>query len=127
MTQRFSGSGVIFSALTVLGLAAGLAASPSDARSTSATSLSLRDTFPIGTNGLCEAQILAPEPGAGLFDRRYSIICRDAAAPVGTLWVVKAKTGEPASARFVGADADCLQDAAPPGALPGLALSHGRE
>ena len=121
MTQRFSGSGVIFSALTVLGLAAGLAASPSDARSTSATSLSLRDTFPIGTNGLCEAQILAPEPGAGLFDRRYSIICRDAAAPVGTLWVVKAKTGEPASARFVGADADCLQDAAPPGALPGLA------
>ncbi len=121
MTQRFSGSGVIFSALTVLGLAAGLAASPSDARSTSSTSLSLRDTFPIGTNGLCEAQILAPEPGAGLFDRRYSIICRDAAAPVGTLWVVKAKTGEPASARFVGADADCLQDAAPPGALPGLA------
>mgnify|MGYP006195237953 CR=1 FL=1 len=35
--------------------------------------------------------------------------------------MVKAKTGEPASARFVWADADCLQDAAPPGALPGLA------
>jgi len=121
MTQRFSSSGFIISALSVLGLAAGFAASPSDARSTSATSLSLRDTFPIGTNGLCEAQILAPEPGAGLFDRRYSIICRDAAAPVGTLWVVKAKTGEPSSARFVGADADCSQEAAPTGTLPGLA------
>ncbi len=97
------------------GLGVGLAAEPR-------TSLALRDNFPIGSNGLCEALILPPEPGAGLFDRRYSVVCRDAAAPVGTLWVVKAKGGEaPAPARFAGADADCRGDAAKAGqALPGL-------
>lgn len=71
------------------------------------TSLSLRDTFPIGSNGLCEAQVVAPEPGAGLFDRRYSIICRDAAAPVGTLWVVRRPSDDPLLTRFAGADATC--------------------
>lgn len=111
---------IILSALAALGLAAGLVAVPSGARSPNAASLSLRDTFPIGSNGLCEAQILAPEPGAGLFDRRYSIICRDAAAPVGTLWVVKANAAEAAAERFVGAGAECLQEAAPPASLPGL-------
>lgn len=83
-------------------------------------SLSLRDTFPIGSNGLCEAQIVAPEPGAGLFDRRYSVICRDAAAPIGTLWVVRGKIGEAAPDRFVGAGADCgpANAAALPQGLP---------
>jgi CHAT domain-containing protein len=105
------------------GLAAALVAVPGAARSGPAASLALRDTFPIGSNGLCEAQILPPEPGAGLFDRRYSVICRDAAAPVGTLWVVKPKGGEAiAPARFTGADAACRGDAAQaPAALPGLA------
>ncbi|OBV10017.1 CHAT domain-containing protein [Erythrobacter dokdonensis] len=71
------------------------------------TSLSLRDTFPIGSNGLCEAQILAPEPGAALFDRRYSVICRDAAAPVGTLWVVRGPAQEMSAARFAGEGTRC--------------------
>ena len=71
------------------------------------TSLSLRDTFPIGSNGLCEAQILAPEPGAGLFDRRYAVICRDAAAPVGTLWVVRGPAQEAPATRFAGEGARC--------------------
>ena len=83
------------------------------------TSLSLRDTFPIGSNGLCEAQILSPEPGAGLFDRRYSVICRDAAAPVGTLWVVRAAPADAPAARFAGDGSTCTRsDAAP--AAPGL-------
>ena len=69
------------------GLGAILVAGPGAARTETSGSIALRDTFPIGSNGLCEAQILPPEPGAGLFDRRYSVICRDAAAPVGTLWV----------------------------------------
>lgn len=105
------------------GLGAGLAAGPGAARTEPRASLALRDTFPIGSNGLCEAQILPPEPGAGLFDRRYSVICRDAAAPVGTLWVVKPKAGEaPGPARFAGADAECRGVAAKPAeALPGLA------
>jgi len=84
-------------------------------------SLSLRDTFPIGSNGLCEAQILAPEPGAGLFDRRYSVICRDAAAPVGTLWVVRGAASDTTTARFAGADATCTpgKDAVDAPGLPG--------
>lgn len=85
-------------------------------------SLSLRDTFPIGSNGLCEAQILPPEPGAGLFDRRYAIICRDSAAPVGTLWVIKPGRGEETGpARFLSGAVDCKTGAmAAPGALPGV-------
>jgi CHAT domain-containing protein len=121
MSQRLSRPRFVLVALTALGMAAGLAAVPSGARSPAATSLSLRDTFPVGSNGLCEAQILPPEPGAGLFDRRYSIICRDAAAPVGTMWVVKATGSEAPPERFVGTGAACLQDAAaPPASLPGL-------
>jgi CHAT domain-containing protein len=112
-----------FSLAALAGLGASLAAGPGAARSELGTSLALRDTFPIGSNGLCEAQILPPEPGAGLFDRRYSVICRDAAAPVGTLWVIKPKGSEaPGAARFAGADADCRSMPAKPAeALPGLA------
>lgn len=69
--------------------------------------VSLRDSFPVGSNGLCEAQIMAPEAGAGLFDRRYSIICRDAAAPVGTLWVLRGKLASEAEARFVDGGSQC--------------------
>lgn len=104
----------------VLAVAAALAAAPVAAQSGADISLSLRDTFPIGSNGLCEAQILAPEPDAGLFDRRYSVICRDAAAPVGTLWVVKARGDSAAPARFAGANATCVTGVQPAGDLPGL-------
>ncbi len=97
----------LVAATALFGLVASVVAAPGAARSPTETSLSLRDTFPIGSNGLCEAQILAPEPGAGLFDRRYSIICRDAATPVGTLWVVKGKDANIAPARFAGQDATC--------------------
>ncbi len=102
-------------ATALLGAVPGIASTAENS-----TSLALRDTFPIGSNGLCEAQILAPEPGAGLFDRRYSVICRDSAAPVGTLWVIKTKDAATSPQRFVGADAKCLEVAAAPGDLPGL-------
>lgn len=97
----------LVAATALFGLAANVIAAPGAARSPAEASISLRDTFPIGSNGLCEAQILAPEPGAGLFDRRYSIICRDAATPVGTLWVVKGQDASVAPARFAGQDATC--------------------
>ena len=118
--RRSNAHAALLCAAGALGLSAMSAAAPAAARSSSDTSLSLRDTFPIGSNGLCEAQILAPEPGAGLFDRRYSVICRDAAAPVGTLWVVKAKGDDAAPARFVGAGSTCAQGAQPADDLPGL-------
>jgi len=91
----------------VAAIGAAMLTAPGSARTAQESGLSLRDTFPIGSNGLCEAQILAPEPGAGLFDRRYSIICRDAALPVGTLWVVKSAEGAGGPARFAGSDATC--------------------
>lgn len=71
------------------------------------SSLSLRDTFPIGSNGLCQAQIVDPERDSGLFDRRYTVICRDASAPVGTLWVLKGDAAEGDAARFAGKPAQC--------------------
>ncbi|MEX0343114.1 MAG: CHAT domain-containing protein, partial [Erythrobacter sp.] len=81
--------------------------------------ISYSDTFAIGSNGLCEAQIMPPQAGAGLFDRSYSIVCRDAAAPVGTLWVVRDAPQADAQARLL-PSADCLPDEGP--ALPdGLA------
>lgn len=84
--------------------------------------VSLRDSFPVGSNGLCEAQIMAPEAGGSLFDRRYSIICRDAAAPVGTLWVLRGKLASEAETRFVEGGSQCAGrelDAKPDG-LPGV-------
>jgi CHAT domain-containing protein len=107
----------------LIALAALIGAGPAAARGTGEIDLSLRDTFPIGSNGLCEAQILAPEPGGGLFDRRYSIICRDAAAPVGTLWVVKAQGDAAAPARFAGSGAACTDAPQPEGGLPGLSTA----
>ncbi len=103
---------------------AGTIAAPGTAQTAApvpgAERVSLRDTFPVGSNGLCEAQILAPEPGAGLLDRRYSVICRDSAAPVGTLWVVQGPAAAAQPGRFAGAGADCTP--APGSAsLPGAA------
>ncbi len=94
----------------LVGLWAALAG-PAHARPLQQVAVSLRDTFPIGSNGLCEAQIIAPEKGAGLFDRRYSVICRDAAAPVGTLWVVKGALDTGAQGRFAGSQAACSPQA----------------
>jgi CHAT domain-containing protein len=110
-----------FRAVAALSLAAAiLPSTPATARTGGDVSLSLRDTFPIGSNGLCEAQILSPEPGAGLFDRRYSIICRDAAAPVGTLWVIKGADDAAAPARFAGAGATCGDAEPSQGGVAGL-------
>lgn len=67
--------------------ACGVALAPS-AASGQAASVSLRDSIPIGGDGICEAQIQSPMPGDGLFDRSYLIVCRDAAAPVGSLHVL---------------------------------------
>ena len=85
--------------LSICGLAAvsaaALWATPNIAQGAPSQPISLRDTFPIGSNGLCEAQIQSPEEGAGIFDRKYTVVCRDAAAPIGTLWVVRGQFGVP--------------------------------
>ena len=65
---------------------AGLTAAPA-----AAESLSLAESFRIGTAGvLCTAQSQAGDPALkGLFDRGYRIICRDAAAPVGNIYALR--------------------------------------
>lgn len=73
------------------------------------TSVALRDSVPIGSNGLCEAQIQSPRAGDGLFDRRYLIVCRDAAAPVGELYVLGDGTLDSAFAEATTPDAQCRE------------------
>ncbi len=71
------------------------------------THIGLRDSIPIGSNGLCEAQIQSPRAGQGLFDRSYLIVCRDADAAVGSLQVLGNGTFEAALAQATGPDAQC--------------------
>ncbi len=108
-------------------IAAAMSPSPNFAQISQSQPISLRDTFAVGSNALCEAQILAPEPGAGLFDRKYSLICRDAAAPIGTLWVVRGTLADDAQQRFGGPGSDCASSDAD--AVPDIisnALSSAR-
>lgn len=67
----------------------------------------LRDSIPIGSNGLCEAQIQAPRAGQGLFDRSYQVVCRDASSAVGSLQVLGSGTFAAALAQATGPDAQC--------------------
>lgn len=94
---------------------------PGSAQSPMQRSISLRDTFPVGSNGLCEAQIQSPEEGASLFDRKYAILCRDAAASIGTMWVVRGRLADEAASRFIGSGASCSESERGdlPAGLPG--------
>jgi CHAT domain-containing protein len=73
----------------------------------------LRDSIPIGSSGLCEAQIQSPRPGEGLFDRTYLIVCRDAAAAVGSLRVIGNGSYDAALADASGSGAQCRDGGAP--------------
>lgn len=96
--------------IAALMLAAGLggAAALAPATAQQTRPVSMMNSFPIGSNGLCEAQIMEPQAGAGMFDRGYTVVCRDASAPVGTLWVVRGEgDGDPAT-RFLPSPAECV-------------------
>ncbi len=70
-----------------------LAAAPAAAQP-----LNLRDSFPIGTAGnlVCTAQVAAQDRAFGdMFDRGYQMLCRDAAAPVGSLYALRTRGGDP--------------------------------
>ncbi len=72
--------------------------------------VSLMDSVPIGSNGLCEAQIQSPQAGDGLFDRRYLVVCRDAAAPIGELRVLGESTPAAALADIQTQGAQCREE-----------------
>ena len=78
-----------------------------------AQGLSVQQSFRIGsgTGALCtaESQIRSPAFGT-MFDRSYQIICRDAAVPVGQLYVLRTRGGPDPAPRLAplrGATATC--------------------
>lgn len=81
----------------LLALALGLVAFAAPA---SAQGLGARQSFRIGSgaNTLCTAETqLQDRAFATMFDRGYAIVCRDAAVPVGHLYVLRANGGDPAA------------------------------
>ncbi|WP_371414164.1 CHAT domain-containing protein [Sphingosinicella sp. CPCC 101087] len=54
--------------------------------------VSLEESFQIGSNALCTAQLLPADRAGDLFDRTYALVCRDASAPVGRLAVIRGTT-----------------------------------
>jgi CHAT domain-containing protein len=87
-----------------------------------AAPLSVRDSFRIGTSGssFCSGQPVASDPAlAGMFDVAYSVTCRDAALPVGKLYMLR--SGGDAAARLASARRDQVTCSAPqPGSVEGL-------
>jgi CHAT domain-containing protein len=78
-----------------------------------AQGLSVRQSFRIGsgTGTLCSAESQIRSPAFGtMFDRAYQIVCRDAAVPVGQLYVLRTRGGPdpaPRLAQLRSATATC--------------------
>nr|WP_089217974.1 CHAT domain-containing protein [Sphingomonas laterariae] len=59
---------------------------------------SLQDSFRLGGEQgvLCQVQSTAIDPAiAGMFDRAYAIVCRDAATPIGRIYALRTNEGTP--------------------------------
>ena len=87
--------------------------------SANAEPISIKDSFRIGSGGtvLCTAQALGSDRLlTGMFDRGYTIVCRDAAVPVGRMYALRTNNGEAArrlaAARV--AHANCAQPVSRP-------------
>lgn len=88
-------SGRVFGLLGALATAALMPAGPAAAQS-----LGLEDSFRIGSGSslLCSAQsTISDRVFSDMFDRGYAITCRDAAVPVGNLYALRARDGDPAA------------------------------
>ena len=78
----------------------GLAFAAALAQPASAEPVSLQESFRIGTGAslLCAAQSLVVDPALeDMFDRGYAIICRDAAVPIGNVYALRLRGGDPAA------------------------------
>jgi CHAT domain-containing protein len=65
----------------------------------SAQPISRLDSFRLGSGAgvLCSAQSASRDPAlVDVFDRAYAIVCRDAAVPVGRLYALRLRGGDPA-------------------------------
>jgi len=85
--------------------------------------LSVRDSFRIGSGGslLCSAQSLTTNAAfRDMFDRGYAVTCRDAAVPVGQLYVLRERGGDPAARLAAIRDARVSCQAGEPTDIEGL-------
>jgi len=60
--------------------------------------IGLQDSFRLGSGGstICSAESSSRDPALkDMFDRGYAIVCRDAAAPVGRLYALRVRGGDP--------------------------------
>lgn len=65
---------------------------------TSAQSIAVQDSFPIGSGAtaLCTAQAaMRDEVLTDMFDRGYAVLCRDASAPVGQIYALRLQGDDP--------------------------------
>lgn len=85
--------------------------------------VSYRDSFRVGsgTGLLCSAQAMVADRAlSDMFDRGYSVICRDAAVPVGQVYALRTRGGDPV-ARLAALRADRVTcESAAPGEIEGL-------
>src|ERR671919_4722 len=93
-----------------VGFAAAAAAASLFLQPASATAqpVSYRDSFRVGSGSglLCTAQAMVADRAlTDMFDRGYSIICRDAAVPVGQVYALRTRGGDPLQ-RLAGLRAD---------------------
>ena len=80
------------------GAAAAAAAWLAAGTAAQAEPIGARDSFRIGSGGgaLCTAQaLLADQALLDMFDRGYAILCRDAALPVGHVYALRRRGGDP--------------------------------
>lgn len=94
-----------------------------------AASPSLEDSFPLGTGGgvLCRAQTRSSDASInGYFDRAWSIVCRDAAKPVGMIRALRGSDAESRLSNLRTATATCTATTATASVegLPGVTLRH---
>src|SRR4029453_3231705 len=89
-------NGLVRSLLILAGSALALpvsAAQPSKA-------ISLQDSFRIGTKGvvICTGETMNTSAVlVDMFDRGYSLVCRDAAVPVGQFFALRTRAGNPSA------------------------------
>lgn len=87
----------------------------------------LKDSFRIGSEGgaLCQAQSATGDPAARtMFDRAWTLVCRDAARPVGQIYALRRGSGDQDAALLdrLTASRKAAVECGPPGgvSLPGI-------
>jgi CHAT domain-containing protein len=111
------------SALAVAALAA-VFATPAIAQS-----LGVRDSFRIGSGqgSLCTAQSVIADPAlVDMFDRGFAITCRDAAVPVGQVFELRTRRGDPLARLDQMRSAQAVCAPAEPARVAGLAAVETR-